>query len=397
MITAQVILKTDREKSVLNRHPWIFSGAVHRVEGNPGPGDLVDVWTSKARFVARGVYNPKSQIVVRILTWDQNDQVDAAFWADHIQRAVSGRQLLADEPLTDAYRLVHAEADGLPGLIVDRYGPWLVVQFLSVAAERFKTEIVDALTNCVAPQGIYQRNDAEGRDKEGLVPTAGPLWGENPPDLIEIVENGHRFLVDVKLGQKTGFYLDQRENRARSAPYLAGREVLNAFCYTGAFTVYAAAAGAARIFSVDSSENALKLAERNMRRNGFGQNEVMFAAADVFELMRAYRDQGWQFDVIVLDPPKFAPSKSKVNAAARGYKDINLLALKLLRPGGRLVTFSCSGAVSADLFQKILFGAAVDAGRSVQIVERLTQGADHPVSVTFPESEYLKGFICRVW
>ncbi|MFQ5610885.1 MAG: class I SAM-dependent rRNA methyltransferase [Anaerolineae bacterium] len=396
-MTAQIILKSDREKSVLRRHPWIFSGAIRRIEGEPAAGDLVDVWNSKARFVARGVYNPNSQINVRILTWDQNEQIDGDFWYHRIQRAVEGRQALENDPLIDAYRLVHAEADGLPGLIVDRYGPWLVAQFLSVAAERHKMDIVNALTDCIAPQGIYQRNDSETRAKEGLVPSTGPLWGEPPPDLIEVVENGYRFLVDVKLGQKTGFYLDQRENRARAARYFAGKEVLNAFCYTGAFAVYAAAAGAARIFNVDTSEDALQLAERNLRRNGFGNREDIFAAADVFELMRAYRDQKWSFGVVVLDPPKFAPNKKQVDNAARGYKDINLLGLKLLRRGGILITFSCSGAVPAELFQKILFGAAVDAKRDVQIIERLSQGQDHPVSITFPESEYLKGFICRVW
>lgn len=397
MIKAQVILKPEREKSVLKRHPWIFSGAIRRVEGDPAPGDIVDVWDSKARFVARGAYNPKSQIVVRILTWNQNEKIDNSFWHQRIKQAVEGRQFLDREPNLDAYRVVHAEADGLPGLIVDRYGPWLVVQFLSMAAERHRADIVDALTNCLSPQGIYQRNDTDAREKEGLIPTTGPLWGEIPPDLIEIVENGLRFLVDVKLGQKTGFYLDQRENRRRAAPFFAGKEVFNGFCYTGAFAVYAAAAGAAHIFSVDSSAEALKLAERNMKRNGFGDREDIFATADVFQLMRAYRDQGWTFDAVVLDPPKFAHSKRQVENAARGYKDINLLGLKLLRPGGTLVTFSCSGAVSADLFQKIIFGAALDAGREVQIIDRLSQGPDHPVLVTFPESEYLKGFICRVW
>lgn len=397
MIKAQVILKPEREKSVLKRHPWIFSGAIRRVEGNPAPGDIVDVWDSKARFVARGVYNPKSQIVVRILTWNQNEKTDHTFWYQRIKQAAEGRQFLDREPNLDAYRVVHAEADGLPGLIVDRYGPWLVVQFLSMAAERHRADIVDALTNCLSPQGIYQRNDTDAREKEGLIPTTGPLWGEVPPDLIEIVENGLRFLVDVKLGQKTGFYLDQRENRQRAAPFFAGKEVFNGFCYTGAFAVYAAAAGATHIFSVDSSAEALKLAERNMKRNGFGDREDIFAAADVFQLMRAYRDQGWTFDVVVLDPPKFAHNKRQVENAARGYKDINLLGLKLLRPGGTLITFSCSGAVSADLFQKIIFGAALDAGREVQIIDRLSQGPDHPVLLTFPESEYLKGFICRVW
>jgi 23S rRNA (cytosine1962-C5)-methyltransferase len=263
--------------------------------------------------------------------------------------------------------------------------------------ERHKATIIDHLADLAAPQGIFSRSDDAVREKEGLVPVAGPIWGEVPPDLIEMAENGFRFLVDVNLGQKTGFYLDQRDNRKIAAPYFRGAEVLNAFAYTGAFAVYAAAEGASRIVSVDTSEEALQLAERNMRRNGFGGREDVYAIADVFELLRTYRDYGWHFDVVVLDPPKFAHSKSQIEAALRGYKDINLLGMKLSRSGGYLITFSCSGAISHVLFQKILFQAAVDAKRDVIIVQRLGQGVDHPVLLTFPESQYLKGFICRVW
>jgi 23S rRNA (cytosine1962-C5)-methyltransferase len=397
MITSQVVLKKGREKPVLNRHPWIFSGAIDRVEGDPADGDVVDVWDSRARFVARGIINQQSQIVVRILTWNQDDLIGEGFWRGRIERAIGVRESLAADPLTDAYRLIHAEADGLPGFIADRYGPWLVVQFLSLASERHKATIVGHLADLTAPQGIFSRSDDPVREKEGLVPVAGPVWGEVPPDLVEITENGFRFLVDVNLGQKTGFYLDQRENRKISVPYFRGAEVLNSFVYTGAFAVYAAAGGATRIVNVDTSEDSLKLAERNMRRNGFGGREDVYAAADAFELLRTYRDYGWHFDVVVLDPPKFAAKKSQVEAALRGYKDINLLGMKLLRSGGHLITFSCSGSVSPDLFQKVLYEAAVDAKRDVHIVERLGQGLDHPILLTFPESQYLKGFICRVW
>ncbi|RME49750.1 MAG: 23S rRNA (cytosine(1962)-C(5))-methyltransferase RlmI [Caldilineae bacterium] len=397
MVKAQVILKKGREKSILNRHPWIFSGAIARVEGNPQNGDVVDVWNSKARFLARGVISLKSQIRVRILTWHPNERIDAAFWNRRIKRAIAGREALARDPFTNAYRLVHAEADGLPGLIVDRYGTWLVTQFLSVAAERHKGAIIDALAEYAEPQGIFERSDTYTRELEGLVPVSGPLWGEIPPDLIEIQENGFSFLVDVKGGQKTGFYLDQRENRQRLMPYLKGKEVLNAFSFTGAFCVYAAAAGAKRVLNIDTSEAARQLAEQNMWLNGFTDREDIFATADAFELMRAYRDQNWTFDVVILDPPKFARNARQKQDASRGYKDINLLGMKLLRPGGILATFSCSGVIPEDLFQKIVFGAAVDAHRDVQILERLHQGTDHPVLVTFPESAYLKGFICRVW
>ncbi len=397
MITTQVILKPGREKSASNRHPWIFSGAISRVEGHPANGDVVDVWNSKARFVARGIYNEKSQIQVRLLTWNPNDTIDEDFWRRRIRRAIAGREVQGLAQHTDAYRLIHSEADGLPGLIADRYGPWVVVQFLSMAVERYRNTIINVLADMVAPQGIYERSDVEAREKEGLVPITGPVWGEIPPDLIEIMENGHSFLVDVKLGHKTGFYLDQRENRQRVSKYFPHKEILNAFAYTGAFSVYAAHAGAARVINVDSSEQSLQLAERNMRRNGFGEREDLFVVADVFEVLRAYYEQKWKFDVIILDPPKFAHSKRNLDKATRGYKDINLLAMKLLKPSGVLITFSCSGAVSFDLFQKVLFGAAVDAGRTVQIIERLSQGPDHPILLTVPESEYLKGFVCRVW
>jgi len=397
MITCQVILKPGREKPVLNRHPWVFSGAVNRVEGNPENGEVVDVWNSKARFIARGIYNDKSQIRVRLLTWNPNDLIDADFWRRRLRRAVAGRQALISSQETDALRLVFSEADGLPGLIVDQYGPWLIVQFLSLAVERYRSMIVDALTDLLAPIGIFERSDADVRDQEGLVPVAGPVWGEIPPDLIEIIENGHTFLVDVKMGHKTGFYLDQRDNRRRVSKYFPDKEILNAFAYTGAFAVYAAYAGARRIINVDSSERMLQMAERNMRRNGFGDREDVYATADVFEIMRAYESNKWKFDVVILDPPKFASSKRQVEKATRGYKDINLLGMKLIKPGGVLITFSCSGAVSSDLFQKVLFGAAVDAGRHVQIIERLSQSSDHPVLLTYPESEDLKGVVCRVW
>jgi 23S rRNA (cytosine1962-C5)-methyltransferase len=397
MITTQVILKPGREKSVNNRHPWLFSGAINRVEGKPANGDVVDVWNSRARFVARGIYNEKSQIQVRLLTWNPNDLIDGEFWRRRVRRAVAGRQALLDAPDTDAFRLVYAEADGLPGFIADKYGPWVVVQFLSLAAERYRKAILDAIIDIIEPQGIYERSEGEGREKEGLPEVTGPIWGEMPPDLVEITENGHTFLVDLKMGQKTGFYLDQRENRQKASKYFSNKEILNVFAYTGAFSVYAAHAGAKRITNVDSSEHALQLAERNMRRNDFGDREDVYAVADAFEILRSYRDNNWKFDVIILDPPKFAFSQRQVEKATAGYKDINLLAMKLIKPGGILISFSCSGAVTADLFQKVLFGATVDAGRHVQIIERLAQSFDHPVLLTHPESEYLKGLVCRVW
>ncbi len=397
MITKHVILKKGREKSVKNRHPWLFSGAIKRLEGNPVDGDVVDVWNERARFVARGIYNSKSQIRVRLLTWNPNDPIDDAFWQRRISRAIAGRHHLKQAQGTNAYRLVFSEADGVPGFIADLYGTWVVVQFLSLAAEKNRRVILNTLVDLVEPQGIYERSEGDSRKKEGLVSVSRRVWGEMPPDVIEIVENGHTFLVDISLGHKTGFYLDQRENRQKAVKYFAGKEVLNAFSYTGAFSVYAAHTGAARISNVDSSERVLQLAERNMGRNGFGSREDIYAVADVFDLLRSYQENKFKFDVVILDPPKFAFNKRQVRKASRGYKDINLLAMKLLKRGGILMTFSCSGVVNADLFQKILFGAAVDAGRTVQIIEQLSQGADHPILLTCPETAYLKGFVLRVW
>lgn len=397
MIKSQIILKRGREKPVLNRHPWVFSGAIARVEGQPEAGEVVDIWNSKARFVGRGIYSPHSQIRVRILTWHPNIRIDEHFWYDRIEHAILGRLSLQDRPHTNAYRLVHAEADSLPGLIVDKYGPWVVVQFLSMAAEQYKADIINALVALLNPQGIYERSDSYTRELEGLVPVTGPLWGEVPPDLIEIEENGFCFLADIKDGQKTGYYLDQRENRQRCLPYFQDKTVLNVFSFSGGFSVYAASAQAQQITNVDTSEVAHDMARRTMKLNGFDQRDDLYATADAFELLRGYRDRNMSFDTVILDPPKFARTARQIKDASRGYKDINLLGIKLTNPGGTFITFSCSGSISEDLFQKIIFGAAVDAKRNVQIIERLHQGIDHPVLVTFPESAYLKGFICRVW
>ena len=391
----RVVLRAGREKPVLRRHPWVFSGAVARIEGPAQDGDLVRVADSRGRDLATGYLNRRSQIVVRLLTWETGEQVDAAFWSRRLQRAIAGRQRLAADPATDAYRLVHAEADGLPGLIVDRYGDWLVVQCLTLGMARRRAEIVSLLAGLLRPRGIYGRDDAEVRRKEGLPLEKGLLWGEEPPGRVEVREQGCRFLVDIRRGHKTGFYLDQRENRQRVAACCAGAEVLNAFAYTGGFGVYAGRAGARSVVNVDTSAGALALAAENVALNGCPPQEMV--TGDVFRLLRTWRDRGRAFDLVILDPPKFAASQAQVRDASRGYKDANLLAMRLLRPGGLLATFSCSGLVSADLFQKIVFGASLDAGREVQIIGRLSQGADHPVLLTFPESAYLKGLLCRVW
>jgi 23S rRNA (cytosine1962-C5)-methyltransferase len=391
-VTATVVLKRGREKPVRNRHPWIFSGAIARLEGEAEDGDLVRVVDSREGYLATGYLNRRSQIAVRLLTWDAQQEVDGLFWRQRLERAIGARGPRAPERGT---RLVYAESDRLPGLVVDAYGPWLVMQCLTLGMARRRDEMVSLLAELVEPAGIYARDDAEVRLQEGLPLETGLLWGAAPPERIEIGEHGHRFLVDVRQGHKTGFYLDQSENRRRTAAYCAAAEVLNAFAYSGAFGVYAAAAGARAVTNVDSSAQALALAADNVALNGLWPQEMV--VDDVFQVLRRYRDEGRRFDLIVLDPPKFASSQAEVMAATRGYKDINLLALQLLRAGGFLVTFSCSGRVSADLFQKVVFGASVDAGRHVQILEWLAQAPDHPVLLTFPESAYLKGLLCRVW
>jgi 23S rRNA (cytosine1962-C5)-methyltransferase len=390
-----VVLREGREKPVRNRHPWIFSGSVQRIAGDAEDGGLVRVIDSHGRYLATGYLNRRSQIVVRLLTWDAGEPVDASFWRRRLERAIASRARLAKDPSTDAYRLVHAEADGLPGLIVDRYGKWLVIQCLTLGTACRRDEIVEALAQLLEPAGIYARDDAGVRLKEGLPLETGPLWGVEPPNRVDILEHDHRFRVDLVRGQKTGFYLDQRLNRLQTAAHCADAEVLNAFSYTGGFGVYAGRAGARLVVNVDSSSEALSLAEENIALNGSAAQELV--AGDVFEVLRGYRNEGRLFDLVILDPPKFATSQAQIRDAARGYKDANLLALHILRPGGLLATFSCSGLVSADLFQKIVFGASVDAGRDVQVVSRLSQGADHPVLLTFPESAYLKGLLCRVW
>ncbi len=423
-MVSQVILKPGREKPVRQHHPWVFSGAVARVQGDAADGDVVDIVSSEGTWLARGTLNRKSQIVVRLLTWNEGEAIDEAFWRSRLERAMAGRAMLASSGDTTAYRLVNAESDGLPGLIVDRYGDWLVTQFLTLGIEHWKKEIVGQVGN-LSYKGVYERSNVDVRGKEGLPQTTGVLAGTQPPDLIEIHENGLRFWVDVKRGHKTGFYLDQRDNRRKVAPYLRGREVLNCFAYTGAFAIYALAAGAKSVTNVDTSAEALELARKNadLNTSQFCHSEsrrdkeslsrrpetlrrkaaqgdtpgIEYIVGDVFAELRRLRAEGRTFDAIILDPPKFAQSDQQLKRAARGYQDINRVAMNILRPGGILVTFSCSGLVSPDLFQKIIFSASLEAEREVQIVEKLSQSSDHPILTTLPESEYLKGFVCRVW
>ncbi|MCX7706585.1 MAG: class I SAM-dependent rRNA methyltransferase, partial [Anaerolineae bacterium] len=352
---ATVYLHPGKEKPVLGGHPWIFSGAVARVEGALRDGDPVEVADAQGRWLARGYYNSKSQIVVRLLTWDAAEAIDEAFWRRRLAAAAALRETLSVTSVTDAYRLVHAESDRLPGLVVDRYGDWLVVQFLTLGVEARRELLLQLLAEQFAPAGIVERSDVSVRRQEGLPLRSGVVWGEAPPAGLVVEEHGLRFAVDLLGGQKTGFYVDQRENRRIVATYARGRRVLNAFSFTGAFGVYALAAGATHVTNVDSSFEALTGAEATLRLNGFDPDRQADAiCGDVFQVLRDLRNRGERYDLVILDPPKFARSKAELDGAARGYKDINLLGLQLLNPGGILATFSCSGLVTADLFQKIV-------------------------------------------
>lgn len=391
-------IKKGREKPARGRHPWIFSGAVEPLPEGLEPGEIVEVVDNKGEFVGRGYCNPRSQIVVRLLTWDENEVVDAAFFARRLERALAGRASLIRSQATTAYRLVYAESDGLPGLVVDRYGDFLVLQCLTAGMEVWKPTLVELLWAKLSPAGIFERSDAESRRVyEGLPPAVGPLRGKEPPARLLVMENHYKFWVDLREGHKTGFYLDQRDNRQKVAAYCRGAKVLDAFSYTGAFGVYAKGAGAERIVHIDTSAAALDGARANKRANGFDDSQDEYIRGDVMEVLREFYRQGVRFDVVILDPPKFASSQAYLDRAARGYKDINLRGLQLVRPGGILATFSCSGAVSAELFQRFVFAASLDARREVQILDRGVQPLDHPVLLSFPESEYLKGLICRVW
>jgi len=407
----KVFLRAGRERSVERRHPWIFSGAVERVEGTPSLGGTVAVCDSKGRTLGYGSWSPASQIRVRMLAFGTDRVPDGAYVKGLVAAAIARR---GTSPLAEPHRgvrLVHGESDGLPGVVVDAYDGWCVVQLASAGAEHWKDEIVAALMAAGA-KGVYNRSDVDSRRREGLTDdgAVGALAGEEPPERIEIHEGNIRFLVDVRHGHKTGFYLDQRAARAQVGAFAAGREVLNCFSYTGGFGLACAAGGAKCVENLDLSQAALDLAKENFEllfggvgsprptdtpSGGVARCPVSFVCADVFKQLRLYRDQGRSFDMIVLDPPKFAETKAQLMRAARGYKDINLLAMKLLRPGGVLATFSCSGAMMPEFFETICREAAWDAKRDFQIVAHTQQADDHPVSLNFPEGAYLKGLILR--
>jgi 23S rRNA (cytosine1962-C5)-methyltransferase len=396
-MTSQLILHEGREKSLKRRHPWIFSKAVKEIRNAPQNGADIEILSSDGTYLATGSYSPNSQIRARVWTFDREQSVNHSFFVARISEAAKARELMLKETGMSACRLVDAESDGLPGLIIDRYNSFLVLEVLSAGAEYHLKDIVSALRELYPEYSIYERSDVDVRSKEGLEPRKGVIHGEEPPEELAITENGGmQILVNIPEGHKTGYYLDQRDNRAALAKYCCGKSVLNCFSYTGGFSLYALKGRARSVANVDVSQRALDIAKKNIVLNHLDPGRVKFIREDVFSFLRKEKKLGHTYDVIVLDPPKFAESRSQLEKACRGYKDINMIAASILNPGGYLMTYSCSGHMSPDLFQKVVADALLDAGREGQIVEFLTQASDHPVALPYPEALYLKGLVVRV-
>lgn len=392
----RLILKPGREKAVLRRHPWVFSGAIQQVLGDPAAGETVLVQDAHGHRLGKASYSPSSQIRARMWTWDPEMGIDGSFFQTRLERAITLRAGLPDRKAADAWRLVHGESDGLPGLIVDRYADVLSVQLLSAGIEFWRETLLELLVKLLQPAAMIERSDADVRELEGLPLRMGWLYGQTLDGPTMITEYGLHYDVDVAGGHKTGFYLDQRVNRSIVRRLAQGKRVLDCFCYTGGFAVNALFGGAESVLGVDASAPALDAAAAHVVLNGLDTSRAAWQQGDVFQVLRDLRDRGITFDMVILDPPKFAPTAAQVKKAARGYKDINLLGMKLLNPGGLLVTFSCSGGVSRELFQKIVAGAALDAGVHARVLQWLSQAPDHPVALEFPEGEYLKGLVIQV-
>lgn len=394
---AQLILQPGRERSLFRRHPWIFAGSVERLEGRARAGDTVTVVSAEGKALARAAWSPASQIRARVWSFDPEAAIDHAFFKRAVAAAVARRAGIPALRGQDGVRLIHGESDGLPGVIADRYGAVVVLQLTSAGADKWREAIVAGLVQATGCSAVYERSDSEVRGLEGLEARTGCVHGALPAGALTIVENGVRMEVDVEGGHKTGFYLDQRDNRLLTGQLAAGREVLNCFCYTGGFSLQALAGGARAVLSIDSSGPALASAQRNLALNPqLDGGRAEWREDDVFKALRALKEEGRRFDLIVLDPPKFAPSAAHAERAARAYKDINLFGFRLLNPGGILMTYSCSGGVGLELFQKIVAGAAIDAGVDARVIYRLAAAPDHPIGLAVPEGEYLKGLACQI-
>jgi len=391
----EIVLKKGKEKAALQRHPWVFSGALEKVKGKPANGEVVKVFAFDQEFLAYGYYNSNSRVAVRLLEWDETQTINKNWYEIRLKQAIASRQFILSEE-TNTCRLVFSEADFLPGLIVDKYADFLSLQILSSGIESVKNDIVDILKAQLEPKGIFDKSDATARTHEGLPIENGLLWGENPPEFLEVRENGIAYNINIAEGQKSGFYCDQRDNRKILASYTKGKKVLDCFSYSGGFSLNSLANDAASVTSVDSSALAVETLQQNVALNKFDSEKVTTIQSDVNKQLRAFREAGELFDIIVLDPPKYAPSRSALDRAARAYKDLNRLGMLLLEKGGLLATFSCSGAVDIETFKQIIAWAALDAGKEVQIIKQFCQPEDHPVRISFSEGEYLKGLLLRV-
>lgn len=390
-----VVLKKGKEKAALQKHPWIFSGAIEKVKGKPANGEVVKVYAADKSFLAYGYYNDQSRVAVRLLEWEEEQLIDQQWYKKRLITAFAMRAHILNED-TNTCRLVFSEADFLPGLIIDKYADFLSLQILSAGMENIKEDLIAILKEELNPKGIFDKSDASARTHENLEAAQGLLWGENPPEFIEVKENGIRYHINIADGQKSGFYCDQRDNREILAAYTKDKEVLDCFCYSGGFTLNALKQQAKHVTSVDSSALAIETLKHNLSLNGFAENSQTSFQSDVNKQLRAFKEEGKTFDVIVLDPPKYAPSRSALDRAARAYKDLNRLGMLLLKSGGILATYSCSGAVDLETFKQIIAWAALDAGKEVQIIKQFHQPEDHPVRISFPEGEYLKGLLLRV-
>ena len=391
-----VRLKKGKEKAVKQLHPWVFSGAIDQLKGKPENGDIIMVTDSNNDFLAYGFYNSQSRVAVRLLEWNLETEINESWWQKKIRKAVKYREEL-DTEKTNTYRLIFSEADYLPGLIVDRYADFLSVQILTTGMERIKHVLLDELQALLDPKGIFERSDASARAHDGMEASpGGVLMGAEPPNFVSVKENGIFYHINIAEGQKSGFYCDQRDNRKLISDQAQGKRVLDCFSYSGGFSLNAMKAGASEVISVDSSAPALETLKRNIDINSLNKIPHRLIQSDVNKQLRIFREENEKFDLIILDPPKYAPSRSALTKASRAYKDLNRLAMLLLAEGGLLATFSCSGAVDISLFKQIIAWAALDAGKEVQFIHQFAQPADHPVRSSFPEGEYLKGLLCRV-
>jgi len=393
----EVILKKGKEKAVLQRHPWVFSGAIEKVKGNPANGDIVMLINAKGDFMAYGFYNNQSRVALRLLEWDQNVVVDDNWFREKVAIAVNSRADILADGSTNTCRLIFSESDYLPGLIVDKYNNHLAVQILTSGIEKVMPVIIDELNNLLKPESIFDKSDASSREHEGLQTENIALTLTSPPENVAVKENNIIYNINIAEGQKSGFYCDQRNNRKILASYAKGKKVLDCFSYTGGFTLNSLQNGASSVTSVDSSGLAIETLRENIKLNNLDAAKHIAIQSDVNKQLRVFREQEEKFDIIVLDPPKYAPSRSALDRASRAYKDLNRLAMLLLNDGGLLATYSCSGAMNMETFKQVLAWAALDAGKQVQFIYQFCQPEDHPARASFPEGEYLKGLLCRVY